>query len=578
MAKIFVSYRVEDTGDTSPIVAQWLAAEYGPSAVIRDVSPSLVGEAYRAELDAWFRHGVVVALLVGPAFVSAATATGVPLLSLPDDRVRIELETALGRSQPIVPLLLDDTPPLTPDGLPDALRALATVAALPLHSRAPLFESEMRQVYASLARWMNPPQHTPYYVETPIRPAAPATPPVVSAPAQPGAFDQTQPVTTSGGSWGTPTPPLASQPAGAVSRRAALGGFLGLGALLAGAGVLWLARGHSVAGGPSSATTTATSSRLATATSTANAGTSTASAGTPTGQVGTRLATYARHTNAVDALAWSPDGRWIASGAWDNTVQLWDAATGTQRLLFSGHSDHVISVAWSPDGRLLASASDDGTAKIWDAQTGAVITTYTGHGGSSVWSVAWSPDGSLIASGGRDNTAQVWNPKTGQQLHLLSGHSDAVRSVCWSPDGSRLATASYDHTARVWDVASETALGSYAGHTDKVWVVGWSADGRSVATGGDTTVHVWNPTTFAPNVIYRQHTGGTWWLAWSPRSRAIASCSADTTVRLWNADTGTTSYVYRGHSASVNFVAWSHDALRVASGSDDRTVQVWRPG
>jgi WD40 repeat protein len=571
MTTIFVSYRQEDTGQSSAIVAQWLAAEYGPSAVIRDVYPSLVGEAYRAELDAWFRRGVVVALLVGPAFVSAATTRGAPLLSLPDDRVRIELETALRLSQPIVPLLLDDTPPLTLEGLPESLRALPTIAALPLHSRAPLFENEMRQVYASLARWMNPPQPTPYYVETPIRPTAPVTPPIVSAPAQPGAFDQTLPTMTSSDSWGTSTPSLASQPAGAVSRRAALGGLLGLGALLAGAGVLWLARGHSVAGGPSSATATATSSRLAKATSTTNAG-------TPVGQVGMRLATYARHTNAVDALAWSPDGRWIASGAWDNTVQVWDAATGTQRLLFSGHSDHVISVAWSPNGRFLASASDDGTAKIWDAQTGGVSITYTGHGGGSVWSVAWSPDGSLIASGGRDNTAQVWNATTGQQLHLLSGHSDAVRSVCWSPDGSRLATASYDHTARVWDVASETALGSYAGHTDKVWVVGWSADGRSVASGGDTTVHVWDPTTFAPSTIYRQHTGGTWWLAWSPRSRAIASCGADTTVRLWNADTGTTSYVYRGHSASVNFVAWASDARRIASGSDDRTVQVWRAG
>lgn len=567
MTKIFVSYREVDTGGICPVVAQWLAAEYGPAAVIRDVSPSLVGEAYRSELETIFRQGVVVALLVGPTFVSAASAAGSQFLALPSDRVRIELETALTLSRPIVPLLIDDTPPLSPERLPDSLRQLATIAALPLHSRALLFENEMRQVYASLARWMNPPQRTPYFAETPIAIVAPVNPPVGLTSASLGAFDQTLPAVPSRASWGAPTPPPTAQSDRAVSRRAALGGLLGLGAVLAGAGVLWLARGHSIAGNTPTATETKTSAPLATATS---------AAGGATAHTGARLVTYTRHSNTIDALAWSPDGSLIASGAWDNTVQVWDTATGTQRLVFTGHSDHVISVAWSPDGRRVASASDDGTAKVWDAQSGAEITTYAGHAGSSVWSVAWSPDGSLIASGGRDNTAQVWNPTTGQRLHLYAGHTDAVRSVCWSPDGSRLATASYDQTARVWDVASETTLGEYTGHTDKVWVVSWSGDGKSIASGGDTTVHVWDAATFAPSTIYRQHTGGTWWLAWSPRSRAIASCSADTTVRLWNADSGATSFVYRGHSASVNIVAWSHDAQRIASGSDDRTVQVWR--
>ena len=113
-------------------------------------------------------------------------------------------------------------------------------------------------------------------------------------------------------------------------------------------------------------------------------------------------------------MAWSPNGKYIASGDEGGTVQVWDALTGTLQVTYTGHSDSITHLAWSPNSRYLATASghwgqtpNDHTVQVWDAQTGRTLLTYRGHS-ASVWSVAWSPDGKRIASGSWDKTVQVW--------------------------------------------------------------------------------------------------------------------------------------------------------------------------
>ncbi|MCM1941513.1 WD40 repeat domain-containing protein [Streptomyces sp. G3] len=281
------------------------------------------------------------------------------------------------------------------------------------------------------------------------------------------------------------------------------------------------------------------------------------------------------HTDTVRDIAWSPDGRLLATASRDGTARIYDARSGRPVLVLPSDGAMVESVAWSPDSAQVVTAGRDQVVRIWDAVSGEPVRLLTGAGDIGR-QVAWSPDGLYVAATFKDRVVRVWEPSTGRLVHELCGHGDDVWGVAWSPDGARLASASHDQTVIVWDRATGTADVTLTGHTDFVEGVAWSPDGRRIATGsGDHTARVWDAETGELRLLLRGHTDYVWNLAWSPDGRMLASASSDRTVRIVDAEDAKVLALLRGHIDTVWGVAWSPTGAQVATGSSDGSGIVW---
>jgi Tol biopolymer transport system component len=279
---------------------------------------------------------------------------------------------------------------------------------------------------------------------------------------------------------------------------------------------------------------------------------------------------------SINEIAFSPRGNLLAV-AGSIGVHLFKADSLEQAAYYRSDA-WVSSVAFSPDGRTLASGSDDQTVLLRDMESGDRLHTLKGHT-DLVRSVSFSPDGRTLASGSGDEMVLLWDAESGDLLHILGGHTGCVNSVTFSPDGRTLASGSDDGTVLLWDFESGYPLQTLKGHTGYVVSVAFSADGRILASAsGDGTVLLWDVDGGEPLRTLEGHTGYVLSLSFSPDGRTLASGSSDEAVLLWDVDSGNLLRTLQGHTDYVLGVAFSPDGRTLASGSYDGTVLLWEMG
>jgi WD40 repeat protein/transcriptional regulator with XRE-family HTH domain len=289
---------------------------------------------------------------------------------------------------------------------------------------------------------------------------------------------------------------------------------------------------------------------------------------------------FTLHHNAeVWSVAFSPDGKRIATASQDGTAKIWDAFTGGELLTLSGHIGSVNGVAFSPDGKLIATVGDDQTVKVWDTATGMELLTLFGHT-APIYRVAFSPDGTRLVTASTDNSAKVWNIATERELFTLSGHDTPVLDAAFNPDGTRIATSGADGTVRVWDAYSgEEVLTLPVEPGTFLRGVAFSSDGKRVAVAGNfglRVAKVWDAVT--GEELLNDTLGNTNLqhdIAFSPDGRFAATGGVDRKATVWEAETGQVLFTLTGHTGIINGVAFSPDGTRLATASWDGTARVW---
>jgi WD40 repeat protein len=291
----------------------------------------------------------------------------------------------------------------------------------------------------------------------------------------------------------------------------------------------------------------------------------------------TPLLTYQGHKGWVFAIAFSHDGKMLASGAEDHTVRLWNTQDG-HCLGILQHTHKIRSVAFSSDGKLLGTSGDSHSICLWDIGTQQCIQELAASERNlhRIFSIAFHPDGRTLASGGDDHIVWLWNVSSGQPCMKLAGHSGEIRSVAFHREGSMLASGSDDQTIRLWEMNTGNCLHTLTGHSNRVQAVAFNTDSSILASGSDDqTIRLWDVASGQCLKTLQGHIN--WVEALAFNGDVLASGSDDQTIRLWDVTSGQCLKTLQGDTHLVEAVAFSPDGQVLVSGSDDYTLHLWNP-
>jgi WD40 repeat protein len=293
--------------------------------------------------------------------------------------------------------------------------------------------------------------------------------------------------------------------------------------------------------------------------------------------------TLAGHTQPIESVTFSPDGKTLASCGWDASVRLWDlgalkrGASGQAPLILP-HESVRFAAGFSPDGTLLVAAGHR-SMTIWSCESGQFRPKIEKEG-QTYRCLAFSPDGGTLALGGDDGTVRLWESSSGKERFAIRAHGDVVRSLAFSPDGRHLVSAGQDSQIILWDAVNGTSIRpfSYPGY-NPVHIVAFSPDGGMIAVGevapSAADVILLDPETgkILARLPGRGH--GINALVFSPDGRTLATAGMDRSIKLWDVKTGNERTALQDDVGWVKSLAFSADGVWLAFPGRDYTVRIW---